>query len=389
MSKLLALLLLIPSISFAQYLGDVDLPVRISPTGTIDVNCVSGCSGSGGGFAGTTNYVVNPVTATVSGIVSVTNLFSGTTVYLVNPTTSTVSGSVAVTNLYTGTTVYVVNNATVSVTNFPASQAVTGTFWQATQPISGSVGLTNLVTTSYIVNPSTVTQGTAGTSAWKFDLSTGVQVNQGTPGTVGWKTDFSTGVQVNTGTKYLSVETSTGLPVVGMVAENVTVAGNPIPVGVRVSSNAFNGLSTSNGKVVFLSADPAGRLLVTGVPWGMIQSSYSAIISSAIYGTSGPTGVLISSTGANTSAYICGCTFTNSAATGAMLRLASPVSATTTSSTQMRMEIGSGVNFVPVVIPHNCEQPFFRSAPNTSVSLITTGTAVMTGSVYCTWYVAP
>lgn len=36
-------------------------------------------------------------------------------------------------------------SGSVSVSNFPATQAVTGTFWQATQPVSGSVGITGSV----------------------------------------------------------------------------------------------------------------------------------------------------------------------------------------------------------------------------------------------------
>lgn len=35
--------------------------------------------------------------------------------------------------------------SSVSVSNFPASQAVTGTFWQATQPVSGTVGISGSV----------------------------------------------------------------------------------------------------------------------------------------------------------------------------------------------------------------------------------------------------
>lgn len=37
----------------------------------------------------------------------------------------------------------VVGGSTVSVANFPQSQPVTGTFWQATQPISGSISVSN------------------------------------------------------------------------------------------------------------------------------------------------------------------------------------------------------------------------------------------------------
>ncbi len=50
------------------------------------------------------------------------------------PATQAVSGSVAVSNFPAGFLV----SGSVSVANFPSSQAVTGTFWQATQPVSGT-----------------------------------------------------------------------------------------------------------------------------------------------------------------------------------------------------------------------------------------------------------
>ena len=43
---------------------------------------------------------------------------------------------------------------TVDVGNFPSTQAVTGTFWQGTQPVSGSVSVNNLPTTQSVTFPS-------------------------------------------------------------------------------------------------------------------------------------------------------------------------------------------------------------------------------------------
>ncbi len=54
------------------------------------------------------------------------------------------------------------------VTNFPTSQAVTGTFWQTTQPISGSVSPTGVTTTS---TPVTVTTGGTFQSALASNAS--------------------------------------------------------------------------------------------------------------------------------------------------------------------------------------------------------------------------
>ena len=53
---------------------------------------------------------------------------------------------------------------TVSVSNFPATQAVTGTFWQATQPVSGTVEVTNDVGNPLPIS-GTVTAN-QGTSPW-------------------------------------------------------------------------------------------------------------------------------------------------------------------------------------------------------------------------------
>jgi len=95
-----------------------------------------------------------PATQAVSGSVSITNL----------PATQPISGTVAISNfpeggsnvtivspLPTGTnsigSVTVSNfpagGSNVSVTNFPATQAVTGTFYPATQPVSGTVAISN------------------------------------------------------------------------------------------------------------------------------------------------------------------------------------------------------------------------------------------------------
>jgi hypothetical protein len=56
--------------------------------------------------------------------------------------TQPVSGSVSVSNLPATQPV----SGSVSVSNFPATQPVSGTFWQATQPVSGSVSVSNFPT---------------------------------------------------------------------------------------------------------------------------------------------------------------------------------------------------------------------------------------------------
>ena len=139
-------------------------------------------------------YVVNPSSVgnvTVSGIVEVsantTANSNGNPLYVdvtntvpVTLTSTTITGSVAVTGTFWQATQPV--SGSVSVSNFPASQAVTGTFWQTTQPVSNPV-LSEMTFTNYgspavealnvyVVNPSsgggTVNQGTAAalTAPW-------------------------------------------------------------------------------------------------------------------------------------------------------------------------------------------------------------------------------
>jgi len=94
--------------------------------------------------SGTVSVSNFPASQTVNGTVSVANLSftnygspaqEGLNVYVLNPLSVTFTEStIGVTQ---STSPWVVSG-TVAVSNFPASQAVTGTFWQATQPVSGT-----------------------------------------------------------------------------------------------------------------------------------------------------------------------------------------------------------------------------------------------------------
>ena len=85
-----------------------------------------------------------PATQVVSGTIAVSN--QPTSIEVSNfPLTQPISGSVTVTNFPSEPT-------SVAVNNFPASQAVTGTFWQATQPISGTVAVSNQPTSIQVSN---------------------------------------------------------------------------------------------------------------------------------------------------------------------------------------------------------------------------------------------
>jgi len=99
-----------------------------------------------------------PATQPVSGSVSVSNFpasqaVTGTFFQATQP----VSGSVSVSNFPVTQPV----SGSVSVSNFPATQAVTGTFFQATQPVSGSVSVSNFPATQTVDGTVTVNQGTS------------------------------------------------------------------------------------------------------------------------------------------------------------------------------------------------------------------------------------
>jgi len=143
------------------FTGD-SLKVTSTPGGTQDVNVTNTPDVH---VTNTPNVSVSnfPVTQAISGSVSVSNL----------PVTQPVSGSVSVSNFpvtqpVSGTVTVqdgggsVTIDGSVSVANFPASQAVTGTFWQATQPVSGSVAVSNLPIES--VSTSAVTPITVSTT---------------------------------------------------------------------------------------------------------------------------------------------------------------------------------------------------------------------------------
>lgn len=115
---------------------------------------VTGSTGGTNKFALDVNVLNFPVGGSSS--VSVTNF----------PATQPVSGSVSVSNSVAVTGAFYQTtqpvSGTLAVSNFPSSQAVTGTFWQATQPISGSVSVSNFPATqpvSIVSMPSTPVTG--------------------------------------------------------------------------------------------------------------------------------------------------------------------------------------------------------------------------------------
>lgn len=114
---------------------------------SVPVNCISGCSGSGGGnAAASATGAAVPASASYTGFNLSGNLVGASaanpfpTNVLNFPATQPISSTQFPAAL-DGSGFYKVHEqgtASVSVTNFPATQAVTGTFFQATQPVSGT-----------------------------------------------------------------------------------------------------------------------------------------------------------------------------------------------------------------------------------------------------------
>src|SRR6185437_1561099 len=85
------------------------------------------------------------------------------------PATQPISGTVTA-NVGTGTQPV---SGTVAISNFPATQPVSGTFFQTTQPVSGSVAVSNFPVTQPVSGtvtandvPPTLTKGTQGSTGF-------------------------------------------------------------------------------------------------------------------------------------------------------------------------------------------------------------------------------
>lgn len=132
MNLLLALLL--TQAPALQIRGRAGHRVEVTDAGAMLVSCVN-CSSGGGGPAATVSVSNFPATQPVSGTLTCnvgtgTQPVSGTFWQATQPISGTVTANVG-----TGTQPV---SGTVSVANFPSTQAVTGNFWQVNQPVSVS-----------------------------------------------------------------------------------------------------------------------------------------------------------------------------------------------------------------------------------------------------------
>lgn len=256
-----------PTIVINSTMAPVNIsgPVTLAPS-SIASNVVS-----------TSTYIVNPVTATIVGLNSVTttyvvnpttvtvsNLFNGTTVYVVNPTTTTVIG------LNSVTTTYVMNPTT---TTIAASNNAIGSVWS---------------TSTYVTNVTTVTQGAAGLQDWAMRVAS---------------------VTVKTGTAFLGVDHSSGVKVNTLGGQNLGIdLSSGALTTVFVSSNVNMPAQTNDAAFAKTMGDNEGRpVVVSGVPSSVILTTAPT---SALNGFM----VLVASPAATSFVHMCYCAFTNTSA---------------------------------------------------------------------------
>lgn len=366
-------------------------------------------------------------TVTVAGTINVSGLNSVTTTYVVNPTTSPIqiqaSGgaltSVGYQTAGASVPVNVLNTVAISGSISANTVNITTGTYGGTFPLNGNAegfyGPTGLMQAARVdissnlmanVNGSTVAvtdQGLAnvtGTlqSASMIVASTFTPVYNTATFTI-WPGTATGLVAVFEG----SVDNATSWQGIYATQEGAGVVVSTFTVGLTTTSWETNITGLTNFRVratkwtagfssvtIHISALPIVSLSAESiVPYTAFFSSYSAIVSSTTYGVGGPISVLISSTGVNTSAYIYSCWCVNTTATNNMIRIASPVNATTTvAGTSMVKDIGCPANYVMGGIVKEQYNPWFKSPANTSVSI--TQTAVSSSqsiSIQCDWFV--
>lgn len=178
---------------------------------------------------------------------------------------------------------------------------------------------------------------------------------------------------------------------VGGTVTNGTVATsmNPMLAGIRVTSTTIP-VAQNDLNINYVGGSNIGQVLVTGMPWGLVLSTYSIFMSSSGMATNGVGGsVLVSSPAANTRTYLCGCTFTNTTATPNEAVFTSPPGVV--GGIVKTHFIGIPASFVPSGYRHDCVNPFFASAIASNIGIYQSQTAGGNAAIHyaCTYYQAP
>lgn len=223
-------------------IGGTAVPAGVVDTGNsaIKVNCVSGCSGGGGGGAATIADGAD-VNAGSTTDAAVTTDANGTQ-------SSKLRGLV---KMFSDVWDDGNNRFRINVEN--VSLPVTGTFWPATQPVSGTVAVTQsgTWTITSITNPVAVTgtfwQTTQPISVASLPLPSGAST-EATLALIKAKTD-NIDVALSTRTKpadqqHVIVDSSASLAVTGPLTD-AQLRATPVPVSGTVTANAGSNLNTS------------------------------------------------------------------------------------------------------------------------------------------------
>lgn len=200
--------------------------------------------------------------------------------------------------VYLTTGTGIVTASSVTVSNFPATQAVSGSVTANQGTPAARFWGTDLSTGVQVNGTVTATQGTPAARFWGVDLSTGISgtvtSNQGTPAARFWGVDLSTGIsgtvtanQGTPSTRFPGVDLSTGVNVNGTVTANAGTPGTRFPgvdlsTGIVITPSArFIGVDHStgvqvNGTVTSTQGTPALRF------WGIELSTGILVANSTI-----------------------------------------------------------------------------------------------------------
>ena len=225
-------------------------------------------TGGGGTTGGLTNTELRATPVPVGGTVSVGNFpatqpVSGTvaldtaTLAALETITAIISGAIA---LDTATLAAL---ETISVANFPASQAVTGTFFQTTQPVSGTVTVSNPTASpetglakdgTDITTPTAMPAGGLGIRGWLSAIWTKLNGSLAVTGTFFQATQPVSGTFFQT-TQPVSLATAPSTPVTGTFFQAVQ-ATKEARSATSVATSAS--ITTASGTVLAANANRLG-----------------------------------------------------------------------------------------------------------------------------------
>lgn len=175
-------------------------------------------------------------------------------------------------------------SGSISNTGFNVNNTVpvTGTFFQATQPVSGTLTVLQAVTTSYIVNVTTVSQGMPGTNDWRVTMSTNVvgqglagtsdwrvtlataNVTQGAPGTNDWTVRMTSTTVTNTVTIQAPGGNTTPIPITGSISVASVNTTTSAPNGVMAPTLVNIAGVNASGFAQTFAVDSSSRVQIAG-----------------------------------------------------------------------------------------------------------------------------